>query len=65
MLILTREVNERIVIGEGANQVIVMVCKIKGEDVRLGIEAPPHMPIHREEIYMAIQAERAASTKPA
>ena len=47
MLVLTRRKNEKIVIGEG---IVVTVVAINGNRVRLGIEAPPEVPVHREEI---------------
>ena len=47
MLVLTRRKNEKIVIGGG---IVVTVVSIQGNRVRLGIEAPPEVPIHREEI---------------
>lgn len=54
MLILTRKVGERIVIGERIN---VYVIETKGQQVRLGIEAPGDIPIHREEVYQKIAEE--------
>ncbi len=54
MLILTRKVGERIVIGE---RIKVHVIEIKGQQVRLGIEAPGDTPIHREEVYQKIAEE--------
>jgi carbon storage regulator len=50
MLVLSRYVGEKILIGEGASQVIVTVLSIDDLRVRLGIEAPEEMPIWREEI---------------
>ena len=47
MLVLGRRANEKVVIGEG---IVVTVVAIQGERVRLGIEAPPEVPVHREEI---------------
>ncbi len=55
MLILTRRVDEKIVIGE---QVSVTVLSVKGSQVRIGIEAPPEVKIYREEIYQRILKER-------
>ncbi len=54
MLILTRRTTEVIYIGEGENQVEVAVLGIKGNQVRLGIEAPKHITIHREEVRQRI-----------
>ncbi len=56
MLILTRRPKETICIGD---DVRVTVLDIKGNQVRLGIEAPDAVPIHREEIYDRIKAEAA------
>lgn len=47
MLVLARRTDEKIVIGEG---IVVTVLAIQGNKVRLGIEAPPEVPVHREEI---------------
>ncbi len=52
MLILTRRPGERLVIGEN---ITVMVLGTKGEQVRLGIEAPREVPVHREEVYERIK----------
>ena len=59
MLILTRKAGEAITIGE---EIKVRLIEIKGKQARLGIEAPAVVAIHREEIYLRIQAERAAAT---
>jgi carbon storage regulator len=52
MLVLTRKVGERIHIGD---DVIVTVVRIQGDKIRLGIEAPPRITVHREEIYDRLQ----------
>lgn len=54
MLVLSREKNERIMIGEN---IILTVVEIRGDKVRLGIDAPKDVPVHREEVYDAIKAE--------
>jgi len=61
MLILTRKLNESIMIGD----VEVKVTSLKGDYVKLGIKAPREVPIHRKEIYDVIQKENieAAQTK--
>ena len=56
MLILSRRVNETIMIGEGPNAVEIMVVEITPfGQVRLGIKAPRTIPVHRKEIYDRIQ----------
>lgn len=55
MLILTRRVGETIVIGD---DVIITVLGIKGNQVRIGINAPKTVSVHREEIYQRIQQEK-------
>jgi carbon storage regulator len=59
MLILTRRINEKIVIGDN---VTVTVLGVKGNQIRIGIEAPRDVPVHREEIYQRILKERAEGT---
>lgn len=54
MLILTRKRNERIMIGDAIE---VIVVDIRGEQVQLGINAPKHVPVHRREVYEAIVRE--------
>jgi carbon storage regulator len=55
MLILTRRVGESVVIGE---DVTVTVLGVKGNQVRIGINAPKHVAVHREEIYERIKSGR-------
>jgi carbon storage regulator len=57
MLILTRRIGERILIGD---DVEITVLGVRGSQVRLGIQAPPHVSVHREEIYHRIQQEKAS-----
>lgn len=61
MLALTRKIGERIVIGD---DIVVTVVDIKGDNIRLGIDAPKDVKIYRGELYDAIAAEnkQAATT---
>ena len=58
MLVLARKIGEKLRIGDDIELVVV---EIRGDVVRLGISAPRGVPIHREEIYAAIQAENMAA----
>ena len=52
MLILSRRTDESIVIGD---EVTITILSVKGKQVRIGIDAPPNVSVHREEIYRKIQ----------
>ena len=56
MLILTRRVGESLMIG---NEIIVTVLAVKGSQVRIGINAPKEVAVHREEIYERVKQEKA------
>jgi len=58
MLVLTRQIGEKIIIGEN---VTVSVLAVKGNQIRVGIDAPLEVKVHREEIYQKIQSERKTS----
>lgn len=60
MLVLSRKKNESIVIDE---HIVITVVEIRGDKVRLGIQAPREVPIHRSEVHAAIQSEQAASSE--
>jgi carbon storage regulator len=59
LLILTRRIGEKIIIGD---DVIISIVGIKGAQIRIGTEAPPEIPVYREEIYQKILKERADGT---
>ncbi|MGH8290800.1 MAG: carbon storage regulator CsrA [Steroidobacteraceae bacterium] len=61
MLILTRRVGEALMIGD---DVSITVLGVKGNQVRLGIEAPRSIAVHREEIYRRIKREQAGGAQP-
>ena len=63
MLVLSRQRDESIMIGD---TIVVTIVDIRGDKVRLGINAPPEIPVHRQEVYEAIQREniRAAQLEP-
>ncbi|MGB5426411.1 MAG: carbon storage regulator CsrA [Gammaproteobacteria bacterium] len=56
MLILTRRVNEKLMVGD---DVTVTVLSISGNQVRIGVAAPRHVPVHREEIYDKVKRQES------
>ena len=62
MLILTRRPGESVKIGD---DITVTVLGIKGNQLRLGFTAPAHVPVHREEVYQRIQAEKLTNISQA
>jgi len=63
MLVLSRQRDESIIIGD---KIVVTIVDIRGDKVRLGIDAPSEIPVHRREVYEAIQREnlRASQLEP-
>ena len=63
MLVLSRHRDESIIIGD---DVVITIVDIRGDKVRLGIDAPQDIPVHRREVYEAIQREnqKGARLKP-
>lgn len=59
MLILTRRISERLLVGD---DVTITILEVKGNQVRIGINAPKETSVHREEIYKRIQLEK--QTRP-
>ena len=62
MLILTRRVGETLMVGD---EVTVTVLGVKGNQVRIGVNAPKDVSVHREEIYQRIQREKVAHLEAA
>jgi carbon storage regulator len=63
MLVLSRQRDESIMIGDN---IVITIVDIRGDKVRLGINAPTEIPVHRQEVYEAIQREnlRASQLDP-
>ncbi len=60
MLVLSRKKNESIVIND---DITIVVVEIRGDKVRLGVEAPKEVPVHRREVYDAIKRNEQAKAK--
>lgn len=58
MLVLTRRIGESLVIGD---DVVIRVLDVKGDVVRIGVDAPRHVQIHRQEVYEAVMAANRAA----
>ncbi|HZG71729.1 MAG TPA: carbon storage regulator CsrA [Chondromyces sp.] len=59
MLVLTRKTGEAIQIGD---DIEIKVISVKGDQIKLGINAPKHVDIHRKEVYLAIQEENQSAS---
>jgi carbon storage regulator len=62
MLILARRLNERIMIGDGIE---ISIVDIRGDQVKIGIKAPPDVKVYRQEVYLAIQKENIEAARSA
>ncbi|MFY0783687.1 carbon storage regulator CsrA [Peribacillus simplex] len=60
MLVLTRKLNESIMIGD---DIEITILSVEGEQIKLGINAPKNVDIHRKEIYLSIQQENNEASK--
>ena len=58
MLILSRKINEKIKIG---NDITLTIIEVRGDQVKIGVEAPKHVKVFREEVFQAIQEENKAA----
>ena len=61
MLILTRRIGETLMVGD---DVTITVLGVKGNQVRIGVNAPKDVAVHREEIYQRIQKEKSSDSDP-
>lgn len=62
MLVLTRRANQSIMIGA---DVVVTVLEVRGDQVRIGIDAPRSISVHREEVFRELEAANRAAASPA
>jgi carbon storage regulator len=62
MLVLSRKKNESIIIND---DITIVVVEIRGDKVRLGVEAPKEVPVHRNEVYEAIRRNQGGSNNAA
>jgi carbon storage regulator len=61
VLVLTRHANQSIMIG---HDIVVTVLEVRGDQVRIGIRAPRHVDVHREEVFVALQQANRAAASP-
>ena len=62
MLILSRKVNEKIMIGD---EISISIIEVRGDQVRVGVDAPRNVKVYRREVYDAIRAENKAASESA
>jgi carbon storage regulator len=62
MLILSRKINEKVMIGE---EITVSIIEVRGDQVRIGIDAPKNVKVFRREVFDAIKAENKAASESA
>ena len=62
MLILSRKINEKIMIGD---EITVSIIEVRGDQVRIGIDAPKNVKVFRQEVFDAIKAENKAASESA
>lgn len=60
MLVLTRQINESIMIGDGIE---VLVVGVRGDKIRIGIKAPTSIAVHRKEVYAEIQKQKRSQNQ--
>lgn len=60
MLVLSRQRDESIIIGDN---IVITIVDVRGDKVRLGIDAPVEIPVHRREVYEAIQRENQRASE--
>ena len=62
MLVLSRKINQKIIVDAGLSHIEIVVCDIQGDRVKVGVQAPRSVAVHREEVYDAIQAYTTTRT---
>lgn len=61
MLILTRRVGENVIVGD---DIVISVIEVRGDAVRIGIQAPRSLSVHREEVWLELQKNNARAARP-